>query len=53
MTTSLGQLVSDLFAKYEREFQDDHLAALATEVRISELLERANRERRTRVRRAA
>ena len=39
MTLTVGQLVSDLFAKYERELHDEQLAAVATEVRVSALLE--------------
>lgn len=39
MTITMGQLVCDLYAKYERELHDEQLAAVATEVRVSELLE--------------
>jgi hypothetical protein len=53
MTTTVGKLVSDLFARYERELRDPELAAVATQVRLAELLERATRERRPRDRRAA
>lgn len=45
MTTTVGQLISDLYAKYERELHDEHLAALATEVRVCELLEQSPRRR--------
>jgi hypothetical protein len=36
--TTIGQLVSILFAKYERQFHDEKLAALATQVALDELL---------------
>jgi hypothetical protein len=45
MTTTVGQLVSDLYEKYERELHDEHLAAIATEVRVAELLEHMPRRR--------
>jgi hypothetical protein len=45
MTTTVGQLICDLYAKYERELHDEHLAAVATEVRVSELLEHTPRRR--------
>jgi hypothetical protein len=45
MTLTVGQLVSDLYAKYERELHDEQLAAVATEVRVSELLEHMPRRR--------
>ena len=44
MTITLGQLVSDLFARYERELHDPELAAVATQVRVAELQEHATRE---------
>ena len=53
MTTTMGQLISDLFARYERELHDPELAAVATQIRLAELLERAAREHRPRERRAA
>jgi hypothetical protein len=40
MTITMGQLVSQFFDTYDREFQDAELAAVATQVRITELLER-------------
>ena len=49
----MGQLVSDLFARHERELHDSELAAVATQVRLAELLEHATRQRRPRERRAA
>jgi hypothetical protein len=48
MTITLGQLVCDLFARYERELHDEHLAALATQARLVELLEHTTRGRRPR-----
>lgn len=44
MTTTLGDLVSELFDEYERSYGDETLAALATQARITELL-RASRRR--------
>lgn len=40
MTITMGQLVSQFFDTYDREFHDPELAAVATQVRITELLER-------------
>lgn len=40
MTITMGQLVSQFFDTYDREFHDAELAAIATQVRITELLER-------------
>jgi hypothetical protein len=51
MTITMGQLVSDLYAKYERELHDEQLAAVATEVRVTELLEGHPRRRSSRSRR--
>ena len=51
MTLTVGQLVSDLYAKYERELHDEQLAAVATEVRVTELLEAMPRRRPGRARR--
>lgn len=45
MTTTVGQLISDLYTKYERELHDDQLAAVATEIRVAELLEHVPRRR--------
>ena len=46
--TTLGQLISELYTKYERRFRDDELAVMATQVRLEELLgpktKRANRK---------
>ena len=53
MTTTMGQLVSDLFAHYVRELHDPELAAVATQVRIAELVDAAPREPRRRPRRVS
>jgi hypothetical protein len=37
-TTTMGQLVSQLFDRYERTFHDEELAALATQAMIEEIL---------------
>jgi hypothetical protein len=46
--TTLGQLISELYTKYERRYRDDELAVMATQVRLEELLgpktKRANRK---------
>jgi hypothetical protein len=36
--TTIGQLVSTLFAKYELQFRDAKLAAVATQLALEELL---------------
>lgn len=46
MRTTLGQLISELFDVYERRYRDPHLAALAAQVTVNELL--SAREGRTR-----
>jgi hypothetical protein len=51
MTITVGQLVSDLYAKYERELHDEHLAAVATQIKVTELLESHPRRRPGRARR--
>jgi hypothetical protein len=38
MTTTMGQLVSKLYDRYERRFHDEQLAALATQAMIEEIL---------------
>lgn len=53
MTITVGQLVSQFFTTYDREFHDEELAAIATQVRIMELLERTVRARPRRLRRPA
>jgi hypothetical protein len=40
MTTTIGHLVSQLFETYDGELHDEELAAVATQVRLTELLER-------------
>ncbi|MGE0395315.1 MAG: hypothetical protein AB7T06_01210 [Kofleriaceae bacterium] len=46
MTMTIGQLVASLFANYDRKLHDEELAAVATEIRVSELLSRKARSRR-------
>jgi hypothetical protein len=46
MTITIGQLVSTLFDAYDRELHDERLAAVATQVRIAELLARTPQRRR-------
>lgn len=48
MTTTMGQLVSEIFTAYDRELGDQELAAVATQVRLSELLTASARARRSR-----
>ena len=36
--TTIGQLISDLYSKYERRYHDPELAAIATQVTVDELL---------------
>ena len=45
ITKTMGQLVSELFDKYERCYHDETLAALATQAAVVEIL-RASRARR-------
>jgi hypothetical protein len=40
---NIGQLVFALFTKYEREFNDDKLAAVATQVALQKLLRERKR----------
>lgn len=35
---TMGQLITELYDKYERRFGDEELAAVATEVTLEELL---------------
>ena len=37
MTTTIGQVVSQLFRRYQRMYRDEELAALATAVVLGEL----------------
>jgi hypothetical protein len=48
MTLTIGQLVSTLFDAYDRELNDERLAAVATQVRIVELMARKPRARPSR-----
>ncbi len=36
--TTVGQLISTLFANFDRQFHDEELAAVATQVALDELL---------------
>jgi hypothetical protein len=49
ITTTMGQLISELFDKYERCYHDETLAALATQAAVVDIL-RASRARRRRAR---
>ena len=40
MNTTLGQLIANLFKRYERLYRDEHLAALATHDQIANVLRR-------------
>ena len=40
--TTIGDAISTLFAKYERQFHDEHLAAVATQVALAEVLRKSN-----------
>jgi hypothetical protein len=53
MTITMGQLVAGLYTRYEEELQDSRLAAIATQVRVQELLGQAKRKSRPRGRRPA
>jgi hypothetical protein len=46
--TTIGDLVSTLFARYERRFHDERLAAVATQVVLDELLRRRDEPRKAR-----
>jgi hypothetical protein len=35
---TIGQLISDVYTKYERRYGDEELAAIATQVTVDELL---------------
>jgi len=53
MTLTIGQLVSTLFDAYDRELNDERLAAVATQVRIVELMAPRPRPQRCRAERKA
>ena len=36
--TTIGQLIADLYTKYERRYHDEDLAAVATQVTVDEIL---------------
>lgn len=44
MKTTIGQVVSELYTSYQRRYHDEELAALATQVVLSELLAALARE---------
>jgi hypothetical protein len=46
--TTIGDLVSVLFTRYERRFHDEQLAAVATQVTIDELLRKRGDRRKVR-----
>jgi hypothetical protein len=48
MTITLGQLVSDLYDKYEESYRNETLAMLATQARIVEILRSSGGPRRAR-----
>lgn len=46
--TTIGDLVSVLFAKYERRFHDERLAAVATQIALDGLLRGRDERRKSR-----
>jgi hypothetical protein len=48
MTITMGDLVSTLFEVYDDELHDQHLAAVATQVRLNELLSQRARPQQRR-----
>jgi hypothetical protein len=50
MTMTMGQLVSQLFDKYERRYHDERLAAIATSAAIEEILRTSDERVSERVR---
>jgi hypothetical protein len=46
MKTTLGQLVATLYSAYDRKLHDRELAAVATQVRMFEMLEARIQARR-------
>lgn len=44
MKMTIGRLVSELFDRYQRQYRDEELAALATQVVMSEVLAARQRE---------
>jgi hypothetical protein len=45
MHTTLGQLISNLFEKFQTVYGDDRLATVATHKTVTELLARSSRSR--------
>ena len=45
MHTTIGQLISNLFDKFQTVYGDDKLATMATHKTVSALLERSSRTR--------
>jgi hypothetical protein len=48
MTITIGELISTVFDAYDRSLGDEKLAAVATEIRVAELLGGRPRVRRAR-----
>jgi hypothetical protein len=46
MTITVGQLISTVFDAYDRSLGDEKLAAVATEIELSELLAHSSLARR-------
>jgi len=36
--TTIGQLIAEVYSKYERHYRDEQLAAVATQVTVDEIL---------------
>lgn len=51
--TTMGQLVANLFTKYERRYHDEELAAIATQVTLDDLMRTRRDERGRRPHRRA
>jgi hypothetical protein len=45
MTTTIGQLISTLYDRFQTVYGDDKLAAFATQVKVQEVLVRNGRTR--------
>lgn len=43
--TTIGQLITELYAKYERRYRDRELATMATQVRLSDLLHKSTKRK--------
>ena len=46
-TTTIGDLISELFTAYERSYQDRELAAVATQLALNKLTPTRRREKTT------